>query len=83
MQAHELRAIAVEAHVDPRTVAKILKGETVRGAAGARALSAIARHLASSVSASSNPSAPFPHTADAPAKTYEPPKTGTEQAIES
>ena len=75
MQAHELRAIAVDAHVDPRTVAKILKGETVRGAAGARALSAIARHLAREVSASSNPSEPASHAAQELT-------SGTEEAID-
>jgi len=76
MQAHELRAIAVDAHVDPRTVAKILKGETVRGAAGARALAAIARHLARAIDAESLPSEPASHAAQELTP-------GTEQAIDS
>ena len=42
MEAHQLRRLAVMAHVDPRTVAKALAGHCVKGSAGERIRDALA-----------------------------------------
>jgi hypothetical protein len=41
LDAEQLRELALAAHVDPRTLKKILEGRPVRGMAGARARRAL------------------------------------------
>jgi hypothetical protein len=44
LDASTLRRLAVEAHVDPRTISRAACGERIRGDAGHRAREALERH---------------------------------------